>query len=90
LPCRNSKPRELVGGVSVRPVLRKMEEAIAGLKQEHAEMIRTLSEMREAGQEGTADCRALAEVEQKTEDALDTHRLELLRIGAAGQPNVRR
>ena len=66
-------------------VLRKLEGEMSGLRDEHAEIVRTLSEMRGAGRGDTADYRELADIKQKIEEVLHAYRLDRLRIGAAGQ-----
>jgi len=82
-----SQPDMPVYRVKLR-VLRGLEGDMAGLRDEHAEVARALSGMKAASQEGTADYRELAKVEREIEDVLQAYRLDLLRIGAAGQLHV--
>jgi len=58
---------------------------MSGLRDERAEIVRALSEMRRAGRENTADYRELAEIQRKIEEVLHAYRLDVLRIGVAGQ-----
>jgi hypothetical protein len=61
--------------------MRKLETEIPALRRELAETAKILSEMRE----GSPEHRKATELKEAIEVLLRTHRLDLLRIGAAGQ-----
>jgi hypothetical protein len=66
-------------------VMRDVAKRVPGLRKEHADIARTLCEMERVDKRDPADFRSMVEIKEKIEELLYAHRLDLLRIGTAGQ-----
>ncbi|MFH1921234.1 MAG: hypothetical protein ABIP48_15310, partial [Planctomycetota bacterium] len=65
--------------------LRRVEKQIPDVREQIEEAVRTMAEMEKAGEENSDDYRLAAEIRAELESLLYQHRLDLLRVGAAGQ-----
>jgi len=65
--------------------LRRVEKQIPDVEDQIEEAARELAEMEKAGEEDSDDYRLAAEIKAELESLLCQHRLDVLRVGAAGQ-----